>query len=173
MYFGCLNSKNKLYVLDSCVRYLGFRVLTTKNGKQTTIKKGKQVRGLRVVIRNEAKVVFDDTVQNCFRNGVFYVQDIRLDHAGLHHVQVEVVGEVATQVAPLQLSCHVYEFMELQDSAELAKGPYAPLRSFVHSCLQRHTQDQLRQDAFVDAFVQSKKHALRTVDAKVRVWAVT
>lgn len=148
-------------------RYLGFYVATTKNGK-TSVCKSRHVGAVCVTIRNDHKVIFCDRVQTCFRNGVFYVQDLHFENAGVHTVTVTVDGAIASQVAPLMLQTEVYEFMELSECPELASGVYAPLRAFAHDVLARGEQEKLRDDAFIEAHLQSKKYQLRNMDARVR-----
>uniref|UniRef100_A0AAV1V3J1 Uncharacterized protein n=1 Tax=Peronospora matthiolae TaxID=2874970 RepID=A0AAV1V3J1_9STRA len=146
-------------------RYLGFYVASTKNGKSTVVK-SRAVAALRVTIQNDGKVVFNERVGTAFPNGVYYVQDIRLDNAGVHTVCVTVEGGLADDLAPLVLKTHVFEFMELHECPELAKGAYQPLREFVLTCIQNGEQEKLREDAFVETYVQTKKHAIRNMDAR-------
>ncbi|TYZ63888.1 hypothetical protein PybrP1_006251 [[Pythium] brassicae (nom. inval.)] len=146
-------------------RYLGFYVATTTGGK-TSVLKSRQVGAVCVTIRNEHKQIFSDRVGKCFVNGVYYVQDLHFEAAGVHTVTVTVDGALADRVAPLVLRTEVHEFMELSESPELAGGVYAPLRAFVHGMLERGEQEQLRDDAFIEAHLKSRKYALRNMDAK-------
>ncbi|DAZ94791.1 TPA: hypothetical protein N0F65_002404 [Lagenidium giganteum] len=149
----------------SFFRYLGFCVKHTVNGKSTIVK-GRQIGGLRVVMQNEGREIFNDKVSNCFKNGVYYVQDVHLDQAGHHKITVQVEGPLASSVEPLVLETQVYEFMQLEECDDLHTGPYASMREFVQSCRKRGVEDKLRDDAFVESFVRSKSHKLRVIDAK-------
>ena len=146
---------------------MGFYVASTKNGKSTVVK-SRAVAALRVTIQNDGKVVFNERVGTAFPNGVYYVQDIRLENAGVHTVCVTVEGGLADDLAPLVLKTHVFEFMELHECPELAKGDYQPLREFVFTCIQNGEQEKLRDDAFAEMYIQTKKHAIRNMDARVR-----
>lgn len=148
-------------------RYLGFYVAATTGGK-TAVVKSRQVGAVCVTICNEHKQIFSDRVSKCFANGVYYVQDLHFEAAGVHTVTVTVDGALAACVAPLVLRTEVYEFMELRECPALATGVYAPLRAFAHSLVERGDHEQLRDDAFVDAHLKQSKYALRNVDAKVR-----
>ncbi|KAL4087444.1 hypothetical protein PRIC1_013336 [Phytophthora ramorum] len=149
----------------SFFRYLGFYVACTKNGKSTVVK-SRAVAALRVTIQNEDKVVFNERVGTAFPNGVYYVQDIRLENAGVHTVCVTVEGGLADDLAPLVLKTQVFEFMELHECPDLEKGAYQPLREFVLNCLKNGHREQLRDDSFLETYVRSKKHLLRNMDAR-------
>ncbi|CAI5740196.1 unnamed protein product [Hyaloperonospora brassicae] len=149
----------------SLFRYLGFYVACTKKGKSTVVK-SRAVAALRVTIQNDGKVVFNERVGTAFPNGVYYVQDIRLENAGVHTVCVTVEGGLADDLAPLVLTTHVFEFMELHECPELAKGAYQPLREFVLTCINKGQGERLRDDAFVETYVQTKKHGIRNMDAR-------
>lgn len=147
--------------------YLGFYVVQTKNGK-TSVLKGKQLGSITVTIQNEEKAIFSETIRTAFRNGVYYVQDIRLTQAGVHRVKVVVSGKLSKQVEPLVLSTQVYEFMELDDCPDWTLGVYAPLRTLVCALLADGEQEKLRDDKFIESCVQAKTHSLRAMDARVR-----
>lgn len=150
----------------SFFRYLGFCVKQTKNGKESVVK-SRRIGGLRVTIKNEQKVIFSDKISSSFKNGVFYVQDIRLDTIGLYSFTIVVDGPLSASVAPLVLETHVHEFMQLNECADLlARGPYVPLRQFVEKCCGEGDEQKLRNDKVVDSFVRSKAHKLRVIDAK-------
>ncbi|KAJ0407987.1 hypothetical protein P43SY_000191 [Pythium insidiosum] len=149
----------------SFFRYLGFYVAHTQNGKSTVVR-GRSIAGLHVTIQNEDKVIFSDRIGTPFRNGVFYVQDIRLDAAGVHTVTIRVEGDIADSVEPLVLKSHVFEFMTLDECADLRQGPYAELRSFVLDCHDKKKHEQLRDDKFIEAFLKKKTTQLRVIDAK-------
>ncbi|TMW56347.1 hypothetical protein Poli38472_006357 [Pythium oligandrum] len=156
---------DKIPLRFSFFRYLGFYVALTKNGKSSVVR-SRAVSGLHVTIRNEEKVIFSDRVGTSFKNGVYYVQDIKLFEAGAHTVTVVVEGDIADQVAPLVLKTHVHEFMTLDECADLQKTPYAPLREFVLACATKKHEERLRDEAFVDTFLRKKTHSLRVIDAK-------
>ncbi|POM64207.1 Hypothetical protein PHPALM_20293 [Phytophthora palmivora] len=149
----------------SLFRYLGFYVACTKNGKSTVVK-SRAVAALRVTIQNEDKVVFNERVGTAFPNGVYYVQDIRLENAGVHTVCVTVEGGLADDLAPLVLKTQVFEFMELHECPDLEKGAYQPLREFVLNCIKNGHREQLRDDSFLETYVRTKKHSLRNMDAR-------
>ncbi|CAH0494065.1 unnamed protein product [Peronospora farinosa] len=149
----------------SLFRYLGFYVACTKNGKSSVVK-SRAVSALRVTIQNEDKVVFNERVSTAFPNGVYYVQDIRLENAGVHTVCVTVEGKLADDLAPLVLKTQVFEFMELHECPDLMKGAYQPLRDFVLECIKNGHREQLRNDSFLESYVRTKKHSLRNIDAK-------
>ncbi|RLN02238.1 hypothetical protein BBJ28_00000226 [Nothophytophthora sp. Chile5] len=149
----------------SIFRYLGFYVALTKSGKSSVVK-SRKVAALRVTIQNEDKVVFNERVATAFPNGVYYVQDIRLENAGVHTVCVTVEGELADDLAPLVLKTQVFEFMELHECADLRRGAYHPLREFVLSCIDRGQREKLRDDAFLEDFLRKKKLPLRNMDAR-------
>lgn len=148
-------------------RYLGFFVTETKKGK-TTVLKSRAVGAVCVRIQNEEKEIFSDRVGTCFRNGVFYVQDLHLDNAGVHTVTVTVDGQIASQVKPLVLQTEVYEFMELRECPDLQSGVYAPLRDFVCALMEKGEQEQLRDDGFIENYLKHKTFELRNMDARVR-----
>ncbi|KAI9915165.1 hypothetical protein PsorP6_008187 [Peronosclerospora sorghi] len=150
----------------SIFRYLGFYVACTKNGKSTVVK-SRAVSALRVTIQNEDKVVFNERVSVAFPNGVYYVQDIRLENVGVHTVCVTVEGEVADDLAPLVLKTHVYEFLELHECPDLEKGVYQPLRDFVLKCIKTGRRELLHNEAFLETYVKTKKHRLRNMDARM------
>jgi hypothetical protein len=147
--------------------FLGFYVACTRNGKSTVVK-SRAVAALRVTIQNEDKVVFNERVSTAFPNGVYYVQDIRLENTGVHTVCVTVEGGLADDLAPLVLKTQVFEFMQLHECPDLEKGAYQPLREFVLNCIKNGHRKQLRDDAFLETFVHTKKHSLRKMDARVR-----
>lgn len=149
-------------------RYLGFYVTVTKKGR-TSVLKSRNIGAVCVKIQNEDKQIFDSRVQTCFRNGVYYVQDLHLENAGVHTVTVTVDGQIAAQVKPLVLQTQVLEFMKLSECPDLKLGVYAPLREFVHGVMERGEQEQLRDDDFIDRHLKSKKYELRNMDARVRV----
>jgi hypothetical protein len=131
--------------------------------------KGRQVGYLKVTICNEGKKVFSDKIQSSFKNGVFYVQDIKLENPGLHTISIKAQGSsLATQIPPLELQVNVFEFMLLQDFPDLLSGPYGALRSFVESCHKEDKKESLRDDQMVDSFIKSNQNILRLVDMKVR-----
>ncbi|GAB9464174.1 hypothetical protein Gpo141_00001614 [Globisporangium polare] len=146
-------------------RYLGFYVAVTKKGK-TSVLKSRSIGAVCVKIHNEEKQIFASRVQTCFRNGVYYVQDLHLENAGVHTVTVTVDGQIAAQVAPLMLQTQVFEFMELIECPDLKRGVYAPLREFVHGVMERGEQQQLRDDDFIERHLKSKKYELRNMDAR-------
>ncbi|KAF1334662.1 hypothetical protein FI667_g1591, partial [Globisporangium splendens] len=146
-------------------RYLGFYVTETKKGK-TSVLKSRAVGAVCVTIRNEEKQIFADRIGTCFRNGVYYVQDLSLETAGVHTVTVTVDGAIASQVKPLVLQTEVYEFMELRECPELATGVYAPLRDFVSELMENGEQEKLRDDAFVEDHLKHKTYELRNMDAR-------
>ncbi|TDH65509.1 hypothetical protein CCR75_005118 [Bremia lactucae] len=119
----------------SFFRYVGFYVACIENGKPTVVK-SRAVAALRVTIQNEDKVVFNERVSTAFPNGVYYVQDICLENAGVHTVCVTVEGGLADELAPLVLKMEVFEFMELHECPDLVKGAYQPLREFVLKCIE-------------------------------------
>ncbi|CAH0518413.1 unnamed protein product [Peronospora belbahrii] len=149
----------------SLFRYLGFYVAYTKNGKSMVVK-SRAVAALRVTIQNEDKVVFNERVGTAFPNGVYYVQDIRLENAGVHTVCVTVEGDLADDLAPLVLKTQVFEFMELHECPDLKKGAYQPLREFVLNCIKNGQRERLRDDSFLETYVRTKKHSLRNMDAR-------
>ncbi|EEY57878.1 uncharacterized protein PITG_00465 [Phytophthora infestans T30-4] len=149
----------------SIFRYLGFYVACTKNGKSTVVR-SRAVSALRVTIQNEDKVVFNERVNTAFPNGVYYVQDIRLENPGVHTVCVTVEGGLADDLAPLVLKTQVFEFMELHECPDLEKGAYQPLREFVLNCIKNGHREQLRDDSFLETYVRTKKHSLRNMDAR-------
>ncbi|ETI52559.1 hypothetical protein F442_04284 [Phytophthora nicotianae P10297] len=149
----------------SIFRYLGFYVACTKNGKSTVVR-SRAVAALRVTIQNEDKVVFNERVNTAFPNGVYYVQDIRLENPGVHTVCVTVEGGLADDLAPLVLKTQVFEFMELHECPDLEKGAYQPLREFVLNCIKNGHREQLRDDSFLETYVRTKKHSLRNMDAR-------
>ncbi|KAF4322760.1 hypothetical protein BBO99_00001406 [Phytophthora kernoviae] len=149
----------------SLFRYLGFYVASTKNGKSTVVK-SRAVSALRVTIQNEDKVVFNERVGVAFPNGVYYVQDIRLENAGVHTVCVTVEGGLADDLAPLVLKTQVFEFMKLHECPDLERGAYQPLREFVLNSIKKGEREKLRDDAFLEKYVRTKKHSLRNMDAR-------
>ncbi|KAF1794246.1 hypothetical protein GQ600_4682 [Phytophthora cactorum] len=128
--------------------------------------RSRAVSALRVTIQNEDKVVFNERVNTAFPNGVYYVQDIRLENAGVHTVCVTVEGGLADDLAPLVLKTQVFEFMELHECPDLEKGAYQPLREFVLNCIKNGHREQLRDDSFLETYVRTKKHSLRNMDAR-------
>ncbi|KAL7693122.1 hypothetical protein Plhal304r1_c005g0022391 [Plasmopara halstedii] len=149
----------------SLFRYLGFYVACTQNGKSTVVK-SRAVAALRVTIQNEDKVVFNERVYAAFPNGVYYVQDIRLKNAGVHTVCVTVEGGLADDLAPLVLKTQVFEFMELHECPDLVNGAYQPLREFVLDCISNGRREKLHDEAFLEDYVRTKKHMLRSMDAR-------
>lgn len=148
-------------------RYLGFYVAVTKKGK-TNVLKSRSIGAVCVKIQNEDKQIFSSRVQTCFRNGVYYVQDLHFENVGVHTVTVTVDGQIAAQVQSLMLQTQVFEFMELSECPDLKRGVYAPLREFVHGVMERGEQEQLRDDDFIERHLKSKKYELRNMDARVR-----
>jgi len=142
--------------------------VTETTGGKTKVLKTKRLTALLVTIRNDDKVVFRERVQTAFRNGVFYVQDVCLANVGTHTVTVEADGVLASRIAPLELTTHVYEFMELHECDDrVLKGGYQPLREFALGLLERGQQDKLRDDAFREAYIKKVKLPLRNMDARV------
>lgn len=154
----------------SFFRYLGFYVAQIQQGQASVLRSNRAIAALHVSIRNDEKEVFADRVPTAFRNGVFYVQDIRLDAVGRHTVTVTVEGSLADQVPALVLETKVFEFMTLDDCDELQATPYSPLRDFVLEREKAGDEESLRDDAVIKAFLRRKTHSLRLSDAKVCFW---
>ncbi|CAK4664893.1 hypothetical protein LEN26_007341 [Aphanomyces euteiches] len=154
-------------------RYLGFCIKVRSVPGHTAAKalKPSPTRAsVWIKVTTSKGVALEQKIPACFKDGVYYVQDITLQDEGLHTFHVWVESQFFTSVKPFVHELHVHQFMRLHDDSNvLFGGPYGPLRQVVDPMLFDNLEKEIEVD-WTDELVQhclkKSKTKLRPVDAK-------